>query len=570
MTDQIFISYRRDDAAYVTGHINDLLRKEFGDEAVFTDVDNIALGVDFRAVLDQTVSQCQVLLAVIGAEWLTVADQDGRSRLEDPADFVRIEIESALKRDIPVIPLLVSGAKMPAAEDLPDSLRGLAFRNGTQIRPAPDFNVDMARLIKNLQLHLDEIRAEAGDEPGTQATTGPIHIRELNAERSPAEVDVRQDSPSKRSGSSAISFQLGEEERAHRQAELGIGRDKTKNRWSRRLWLSAIVVLVGASWYYVDRNPETMQAVLMSVETAIFGHEENLDASDDAEANRTSDTDSIGEVEVGPPTSLSAAAADDAGENSAADLDINAIAGIDAGAIFQPVPETESDTSDNLTVGATNESADDAVTTPGPKADAAGETSDQPDASLEGVTDATAVLSAEADAVDEIVDDAEAGLAASNDTATGTDAADEIVLASVPQRLPDVAEFIGAGVRLAGIGDHEDAIQNFDEAIRLDAERSFVYKQRGASYKALGQYEAAITDYSDAIRLNGQDVGAYYNRGVSHYALQDFAVAIADFDVVIQLEPEYVNAYSRRADAHEAMGNAEAATRDRAVVAEFE
>ena len=100
MTDQIFISYRRDDAAYVTGHINDLLRKEFGDEAVFTDVDNIALGVDFRAVLDQTVSECQVLLAVIGAEWLTVSDQEGRARLENPADFVRIEIESALKRNI--------------------------------------------------------------------------------------------------------------------------------------------------------------------------------------------------------------------------------------------------------------------------------------------------------------------------------------------------------------------------------------------------------------------------------------------------------------------------------------
>ena len=63
MPDQIFISYRRDDAAYVTGHINDLLRKEFGSESVFTDVDNIALGVDFRMVLDQSVSQCQVLLA---------------------------------------------------------------------------------------------------------------------------------------------------------------------------------------------------------------------------------------------------------------------------------------------------------------------------------------------------------------------------------------------------------------------------------------------------------------------------------------------------------------------------
>ena len=532
MTDQIFISYRRDDAAYVTGHINDLLRKEFGDEAVFTDVDNIALGVDFRAVLDQTVSQCQVLLAVIGAEWLTVSDQDGRSRLEDPADFVRIEIESALNRDIPVIPLLISGAKMPAAEDLPDSLRDFAFRNGTQIRPAPDFSVDMARLIKNLQRHFDEIRIEAGDEPGTQATTDPIRDRELNEERSPAEVDVQQDSPSKRSGGSEISVQVGEEERARRQAELGIGHDETKNRWTKRLGLIAIVVLVGASWYYVDRNQETTQAVLTSVETAIFETEENLDASDDAEANRAGDTDSMGEVEVGPPTSLSAAAMDDA--------------------IFEPVPEP--DTSDNLTVGATNEIVDDAVTTPGPTADAAGETSDQPDANLEGVTDASAVLSAEADAVDEIVDDAETSPAASNDAAIDT----------------DPSEFIGEGVRLAAIGEHEAAIQNFDEAIQLDEERSFVYKQRGASYKALGQYEAAITDYNEAIRQNGEDVNAYYNRGVSQYALQDYAVAIADFDVVIQLDPEFVNAYSRRADAHEAMGNVEAATRDRAVVAELE
>ena len=492
MTDQIFISYRRDDAAYVTGHINDLLRKEFGDEAVFTDVDNIALGVDFRAVLDQTVSQCQVLLAVIGAEWLTVSDQDGRSRLEDPADFVRIEIESALKRDVPVIPLLVSGAKMPAAEDLPDSLRDFAFRNGTQIRPAPDFNVDMARLIKNLQRHFDEIR--------TEATTDPIQDRELNEERSPAEVDVQQDSPSKRSGSSEISVQVGEEERARRQAELGIGHDETKKRWTKRLLLIAIVVLVGASWYYVDRNQETTQAVLTSVETAIFETEENLDASDDAEAIRTGDTDSMGEVEVGPPTSLPAAATDDAAENLEA----------------EPVTDTEA------------------------------------------VTDATAVLSAEADAVDEIVDeivdDAEASPAASNDTATDTDA----------------AEFIGEGVRLAAIGEHEAAIQSFDEAIQFDEERSFVYKQRGASYKALGQYEAAITDYNEAIRLNGEDVNAYYNRGVSQYALQDYAAAIADFDVVIQSDPEFVNAYSRRADAHEAMGNVEAATRDRAVVAEFE
>ncbi len=535
MTDQIFISYRRDDAAYVTGHIDDLLREEFGDEAVFTDVDNIALGVDFREVLDQTVSQCQVLLAVIGAEWLTVSGHDGRSRLEDPADFVRIEIESALKRDIPVIPLLVSGAKMPAAEDLPDSLRGFAFRNGTQIRPGPDFNVDMARLIKDLQRHFDGIRTEAGDG--------------LNEERSPAEVDAQQDSPSKRSRSSEISVPVREEEWPRRQAEFGIGHDEKKNRWTKRLSLIAIVVLVGALWYYVDRNKETLLAVLTSVETAIFETEKNLDASDDADANRTGDTDSLGEAEVGPPTSLLVAATNDPSENAEADIDINAIAGNDVEANFEPVLETESDTSENLTVGATNESANDAVTTLGPTADAAG------------------VTSGRSDAVDETVDDAEASPAASNDTATYTDADDEIVLTPSSQRQSGASEFIGEGVRLAAIGEHEAAIQSFDEAIQLDEERSWVYRQRGASYKVLGQYEAAITDYTEAIRLNGEDVNAYYNRGVSQYALQDYAVAIADFDVVIQLDPEFVSAYSRRADAHEAMGNVEAAARDRAVVA---
>ena len=248
MRDQIFISYRRDDAAYVTGHINDLLRKEFGEAAVFTDVDNIALGVDFRSVLDQTVSQCQVLLAVIGTAWLTVRDQDGQLRLEDPADFVRIEIESALKRNIPVIPLLVSGATMPAAEDLPDSLQGLAFRNGTQIRPGPDFRVDMARLAKNLQRHFDAIRTEAGDESGTQATATPTRDHEPKVERSHAETEVQRDSPTNQSESPKISVQVGEEERARHRAELGMEHHELKKRWVTRLWLIAIVSLAAASW----------------------------------------------------------------------------------------------------------------------------------------------------------------------------------------------------------------------------------------------------------------------------------------------------------------------------------
>ena len=113
--DHIFISYRREDAADVTGRINDRLRQHFGDEAVFTDVDKIPIGEDFRVHLDEKVSQCIVFLAVIGKNWLTAAGHKGRSGLHDPTDYVRIELESALRRNIPVIPLLVSqsGLMMP-------------------------------------------------------------------------------------------------------------------------------------------------------------------------------------------------------------------------------------------------------------------------------------------------------------------------------------------------------------------------------------------------------------------------------------------------------------------------
>ena len=90
MPGQIFISYRRNDAAYVTGHINDRLCKEFGPESIFTDVDNIALGVDFRSVLDEKVGQCQILLAVIGDHWLKAKNQEGKLRLHDPTFYVGI------------------------------------------------------------------------------------------------------------------------------------------------------------------------------------------------------------------------------------------------------------------------------------------------------------------------------------------------------------------------------------------------------------------------------------------------------------------------------------------------
>ena len=154
----IFISYRRDDAIDVTGRITDVLKGKLGEGVLFKDIDSIPLGVDFRRVIADAVGRCDVLLAIIGDEWLD-ATHGGRSystvqarsrRIDDPNDYVHIEIRAALERDIPVIPVLVERTNMPQDKDLPEPLRPLAFRNAISVRPDPDFHNDMQRLCHAL------------------------------------------------------------------------------------------------------------------------------------------------------------------------------------------------------------------------------------------------------------------------------------------------------------------------------------------------------------------------------------------------------------------------------------
>ncbi len=150
----MFISYRRADSSDVTGRIYDRLADRFGRERVFKDVDSIVLGVDFREGLTASVTQCRVLVAVIGPRWSSGADAARQRPLENTGDYVRIEIESALQRGIPVIPVLVQGARIPSLDQLPASLQPLAYRNGIAVRPDPDFHTDMDRLIRGIEAHI--------------------------------------------------------------------------------------------------------------------------------------------------------------------------------------------------------------------------------------------------------------------------------------------------------------------------------------------------------------------------------------------------------------------------------
>jgi hypothetical protein len=155
---RIFISYRRTDSEGHTGRLFDELERRFGKQQLFRDLDTIPLGVDFTAAIGEAVSSCAVLIAVIGRDWLKLKDSAGRRRLDDPNDFVRIEISAALERDIRVIPAIVADARMPTAKQLPKDLEGLARRNAIFLH-SDSWHPGVERLIAALE---DVVAANAG------------------------------------------------------------------------------------------------------------------------------------------------------------------------------------------------------------------------------------------------------------------------------------------------------------------------------------------------------------------------------------------------------------------------
>jgi hypothetical protein len=159
---RIFISYRREETAYPAGWLYDRLADRFGSDQVFKDVDSIELGDDFVEVITRAVGACDVLLALIGDQWLTITDAHGQRRLDNPDDFVRLEIEAALTRNVRVIPILVDGASMPHAAELPESLARLVRRQALELSPSR-FAFDTGRLLKVLDRTLAEVRTEHDD-----------------------------------------------------------------------------------------------------------------------------------------------------------------------------------------------------------------------------------------------------------------------------------------------------------------------------------------------------------------------------------------------------------------------
>jgi TIR domain len=173
---RIFISYRRDDSEDATGRLYDMLAARFGADQVFMDIDAIPLGLDFARVIRDAVAGCDVFVAVIGKQWLTVTDSNGVRRIDNPDDFVRLEVKEALERDLRLIPVLVQGAEVPAAESLPPDVAALSRRNGIALRGAT-WRAGAERLIAAIEE--EELRRAAPEGSESVAAANVVPEREV-------------------------------------------------------------------------------------------------------------------------------------------------------------------------------------------------------------------------------------------------------------------------------------------------------------------------------------------------------------------------------------------------------
>ena len=184
----IFINYRREDTAGHAGRLFDRLSGRFPGR-VFMDIDTIEPGIDFVEIIEEAVGCCEVLIVMIGRDWLTLADATGRRRLDNPSDFVRLEIGTALARDIRIIPVLVEGAIMPRPEDLPPELALLTRRNAIELSDAR-WAFDVDRLIQTIEGVLQD-KAPSALMQVAQPVEVPAAVLERPAPPAPAKAMSR-------------------------------------------------------------------------------------------------------------------------------------------------------------------------------------------------------------------------------------------------------------------------------------------------------------------------------------------------------------------------------------------
>jgi hypothetical protein len=191
---RITISYRREDSMDITGRIFDRLASRYGRDSVFRDIDSIPPGFDFREHISANLADSDLLMVVVGPNWLG-RRAGGPPRIEQPTDFVRFEVETALKKNIPVVPLLIGGSEMPLPDELPEGIRDFAFRNAVRIDSGHDFDHHMTVLMRAADRIL-QLPPHDAAAARTAATAPPGTAPQAPAAAEPA--DTRLAAPTRR------------------------------------------------------------------------------------------------------------------------------------------------------------------------------------------------------------------------------------------------------------------------------------------------------------------------------------------------------------------------------------
>ena len=231
----IILSYRRDDTGAIAGRIFDRLVGHYGSDQVFMDIDSIPFGLDFREHIQETLERCDVLLAIVGRHW-AAPDHKGGLRINEENDWVRIEVEAALAKKIPVIPVLIDNAELPTPTSLPEGLRSLAFRQAAPVDSGRDFHPHMDRLIKAMDKLLKAApSATAKREPTAQPKP------ETKPEPKP-KVEAQAAQPEPQSATYAIQRPpvAAGPEKCETEADPSIGKLSTSAGLGQRLWRLAV------------------------------------------------------------------------------------------------------------------------------------------------------------------------------------------------------------------------------------------------------------------------------------------------------------------------------------------
>jgi tetratricopeptide (TPR) repeat protein len=509
----IIVSYRREDSRHITGRIVDRLEQHYGKGQVFMDIDAIPYGMDFRQHLRNMLDRCDVLVAVVGPHWIG-ADASGQPRISDPTDWVRIEIETALSKDIPVIPVLIDRAHMPKPHELPESLRDFAYRQGADLDTGRDFHPHMDRLIHAISESV--VRREA--EAKRRKDEDESHRQHEAAEqkRKEDEERLRQEAKAKRPAEEEPRplEETAEQKRTRAEEhQLSDPIEPRQKSLPRRALLIALAMLGIGIWFASRQFSPPVQAPAPQAPAA-----GSIDQPHDVQPPAT--------PAPGQSAQSASAIADLAScKNLSGDTAIAACSrAITSGML----------SGTDLVLAFLNRGA---------------EYYQQQDYDH-----------AIADFNDGIKLDPRYALAFYNRGLAYKAKQDyDHALADYGEAIkldPEYAlAFRGRGNAYYAMQDYDRALTDYNEAIKLDPDSAVEFNNRGNAYYAKQDYDHAIADYNEAIKLDPKYALAFYNRGLIYSTTQDYDRAIAEFTEAIKLNPKYAKALYKRGLARQQKGD---------------